>query len=124
MSKLYVLDTGALLSNWAHQHMEDSMTTTQSVVDEVKNRPSQIRTELLLLLDKMVIESASQEYLTKTEEAAKKTVDAGKKVGEKGVEVGKDVGKKGLKVGKDVGKEGIKLGKRGVKKTKKTIEDA
>jgi hypothetical protein len=40
------------------------------------------------------------------------------------VGVGKDMGKKGLKVGKDVGKGGIKLGKKGVKKTKKTIEDA
>ena len=60
----------------------------------------------------------------KTEEATKKTLDAGKKVGEKGVDVGKDVGKKGVKVGKNLGKDGIKLGKKGVKKTKKAIEDA
>ena len=75
MSKLYVLDTGALLSNWTQQHREDSMTTTQAVMDEVRNKPSQVRTELLLLLDKMTIESASQEYLTRTEEAAKVTGD-------------------------------------------------
>ena len=60
----------------------------------------------------------------KTEEAAKKTVDAGKKVGEKGVDVGKDVGKKGLKAGKKAGKEGVKLGKKAAKKTKKAIDEA
>ena len=42
----------------------------------------------------------------KTEEAAKKSVEVGKKVGEKGVEVGKDAGKKGLKLGKKAGKKG------------------
>ena len=48
----------------------------------------------------------------KTEEAAKKGVKAGIKVGEKGVEVGKKAGKKGVKVGK-----------KGVKKTKKWAEE-
>ena len=58
----------------------------------------------------------------KTEEATKKTVDVGKKVGEKGVEVGKDVGKKGVDVGKKAAKEGAKAGKQGVKKAKKTLK--
>jgi hypothetical protein len=59
----------------------------------------------------------------KTEETAKKSVDAGKRVGEKTVEVGKDVGEKGFELGLKAGQKGVELGKKGVKKVKDVVAD-
>ena len=48
MSKLYVLDTGGLLTTWTDGHLEEEFITTSSIIDELKNRPSKMRAENLI----------------------------------------------------------------------------
>ena len=75
MSHTYVLDAGVLLSNWTSKITEGIFVTTSSVLDEVRNRPSKTRAEVLTLLDRLLEDVPSSESLGSVREAADKTGD-------------------------------------------------
>jgi len=63
MSHIYVLDAGVLFSSWTIKVPEGMFTTTSSVLEEVKNRPSKVRTEILTLLDRLQEDFATPESI-------------------------------------------------------------
>ena len=72
---LYILDTGALLSQWTLKNPGFAFMTTQSVVNEIQNRPSMSRVQNLLSMDRLRIESPSADSLEITEQKARETGD-------------------------------------------------
>jgi len=75
MSHIYVLDAGVLFSSWTIKVPEGTFTTTSSVLEEVKNRPSKVRTEILTLLDRLQEDFATPESIKAVRLAADKTGD-------------------------------------------------
>jgi len=75
MSHIYVLDAGVLFSSWTIKVSEGKFVTTSSVLEEVKNRPSKVRTEILTLLDRLQEDFATPESIKAVRLAADKTGD-------------------------------------------------
>ena len=67
---LYILDTGALLSQWTSKNPDFTFITTQSIVDEIQNRPSKSRVQNLLSTDRLRIESPEADAIETTEQKA------------------------------------------------------
>ena len=63
MTKVYVLDAGALLSNWTQKHPDYLFITTYSIIDELHNRPSQQRADNLVSTGRLSIESPAQSWI-------------------------------------------------------------
>ncbi|TFG12102.1 NOB1 family endonuclease [Candidatus Thorarchaeota archaeon] len=72
----YVLDTGALLSTWTQKIREINLFTTPAVIDEVENRPSQIRVDTLISVGRLFVQEPSEGQRKKTERAATQYGDA------------------------------------------------
>ena len=70
MSKIYVLDTGVLVSTWTDKKKESEFITTPQIIGEIRNRLSRFRAETLFLLDKMEERTPNEEDVQKTEAAA------------------------------------------------------
>ncbi|TFG97354.1 NOB1 family endonuclease [Candidatus Thorarchaeota archaeon] len=75
MSQIYVLDAGVLFSNWTVQIPEGMFVTTSNVMEEVRNRPSKVRAEMLTLLDRLKEDFPTPESLKEVRLAADKTGD-------------------------------------------------
>ncbi|MGY5864326.1 MAG: NOB1 family endonuclease [Candidatus Thorarchaeota archaeon] len=75
MSKIYVLDTGVLVSTWTDKKKESEFITTPQIIGEIRNRLSRFRAETLFLLDKMEERTPNEEDVQKTEAAAASTGD-------------------------------------------------
>ncbi|MHA2360955.1 MAG: NOB1 family endonuclease, partial [Candidatus Thorarchaeota archaeon] len=75
MSKLYVLDTGGLLTTWTDGHLEEEFITTSSIIDELQNRPSKMRAETLISAGRLKEESANANALQIVSDTAKKMGD-------------------------------------------------
>ncbi len=75
MVHTYILDAGVLFSNWTSKIPEGIFVTTNTILDEVRNRPSKIRTEILTLIDRLHEEYPSSESLDAVRKAATKTGD-------------------------------------------------
>ncbi|TFG32662.1 NOB1 family endonuclease [Candidatus Thorarchaeota archaeon] len=75
MSQIYVLDAGVLFSSWTSKIPEGKFVTTSSVLEEIKNRPSQVRAEVLTLLDRLQEDFPTPESLKAVRLAAAKTGD-------------------------------------------------
>ena len=75
MSPTYILDAGVLFSSWTSKIPEGVFLTTASVLEEVKNRPSKVRTEVLTLLDRLREDYPTQESLKAVMQAASETGD-------------------------------------------------
>ena len=75
MSHIYVLDAGVLFSNWTSKIPEGTFVTTSSVLEEVRNRPSKIRAEVLTLLDRLQEDYPTPDSLKVARQAASKTGD-------------------------------------------------
>ncbi|MHA1940032.1 MAG: hypothetical protein ACW97O_17660, partial [Candidatus Thorarchaeota archaeon] len=73
--RLYILDTGALLSQWTLKNPNLIFMTTQSVVDEIQNRPSKNRVQNLLSTDRLRIESSDADAIEMTEQKAREVGD-------------------------------------------------
>ena len=73
--RLYILDTGALLSQWTLKNPDFAFMTTQSVVDEIQNRPSKSRVQNLLSMDRLRIESPDADSIQIAEQKARETGD-------------------------------------------------
>jgi len=70
MSRIYVLDTGVLVSTWTDKKKDSVFVTTPQILGEVRNRLSRFRAETLFLLDKMEERIPNDEDLQKAEDAA------------------------------------------------------
>lgn len=75
MPQTYVLDTGALFTNWTTQIPEGMFVTTSSILEEVRNKPSKVRAEMLTLLDRLQEDFPTPESLKVVRLAAAKTGD-------------------------------------------------
>jgi UPF0271 protein len=75
MSQTYILDAGVLFSSWASKIPEGMFVTTSSVLEEVRNRPSRVRAEVLALLDRLHEDYPTPESLKAVRQAAVKTGD-------------------------------------------------
>ncbi len=74
--KIYVVDTGALISYWERRHRELQLVTTQAVLDEVRNRSSQRRVETLMSLGRLSVEDVVDVSVVRTvTNAARQTGD-------------------------------------------------
>jgi len=75
MHKVYVVDTGALLSMWAQESQGADMITVPSVVEELQNRPSQTRTEMLISTGRLREEAPTVGYIAEVKKVAQKSGD-------------------------------------------------
>jgi rRNA maturation endonuclease Nob1 len=53
MSHIYVVDAGVLFSTWMQRYPESLFFTTPHIREEVQNRPSKFRTDILSILEKL-----------------------------------------------------------------------
>ena len=63
MSQVYVVDAGVLFSTWAMSVKDAQLTTTTNILSEIRNRPSQERAEILMLLGRMTSMDPADDYL-------------------------------------------------------------
>ncbi|MGY5877176.1 MAG: hypothetical protein RTU30_15600 [Candidatus Thorarchaeota archaeon] len=75
MGHVYVLDTGALLTNWTLQNPELVLVTATSVVDEIENQPSRIRVENLKMSDRLREIAPEPSHLDQVRNSAEVTGD-------------------------------------------------
>jgi rRNA maturation endonuclease Nob1 len=75
MSRIYVLDTGVLVSTWTDKKKDSKFVTTPQIIGEVRNRLSRFRAETLFLLDKMEERTPDNEDIQRAENAADSTGD-------------------------------------------------
>ncbi|MGY5859607.1 MAG: hypothetical protein RTU63_09565 [Candidatus Thorarchaeota archaeon] len=75
MSQTYVLDTGVLFSKWTTKIPEGMFVTTSSVLEEIRNRPSKVRAEMLMLLDRLQEDFPTPESIKAVRLAAAETGD-------------------------------------------------
>ena len=76
VESVYVLDTGAFLSNWTQKYPTASFITTERILDEIQNNPSKLRAETLISLGRLHVESVENKFYSKVSHAAIKTGDA------------------------------------------------
>ncbi|MHA1135184.1 MAG: hypothetical protein ACTSSE_01715 [Candidatus Thorarchaeota archaeon] len=75
MSQTYVLDAGVLFSKWTSKIPEGMFVTTSSVLEEVRNRPSKVRAEMLTLVDRLQEDFPTPESIKAVRLAAAETGD-------------------------------------------------
>jgi rRNA maturation endonuclease Nob1 len=75
MSRIFVLDTGVLVSTWTDKKKDSTFVTTPQIVDEVRNRLSRFRAETLFLLDRMEERTPTEENVKKAKDAAHSSGD-------------------------------------------------
>ncbi|TXT57687.1 MAG: hypothetical protein BAJATHORv1_10390 [Candidatus Thorarchaeota archaeon] len=76
MGKLYVLDTGALLSTWTQTMPENRFLSTQSVIDELENRPSRNRAETLISLDRLQLITPESRFIAEVRNKSEQMGDS------------------------------------------------
>ena len=72
---IYLLDTGALLSQWTSKNPHFNFMTTQSVIDEIQNRPSKNRVQNLLSTDRLQIAAPNADSIELAEKKAREMGD-------------------------------------------------
>ena len=75
MSQVYVVDAGVLFSTWPMKMMDATFATTSNIMVEVRNKPSKLRAEILLILDRMRVANPEDEYVQRTVDAAAQSGD-------------------------------------------------
>lgn len=75
MEQVYVLDTGALLSNWTQKQSSALFITTERIVEEIRNRPSKMRIDNLKSVGRLRVESVEIDFISKVSHAAEMTGD-------------------------------------------------
>ncbi|RDE13471.1 MAG: hypothetical protein C4K48_08165 [Candidatus Thorarchaeota archaeon] len=75
MPRTYVVDAGALFSTWTKRVGEGVFSTTTDVVDEIRNRPSKFRADLLEVLDRLREEAPPTDSINAARRAATETGD-------------------------------------------------
>ena len=75
MSKIYVLDTGGLLTTWSDGHTGEELITTRSIIDELHNRPSIMRADTLISTGRLKEEVVNANALEIVLDSAKRIGD-------------------------------------------------
>jgi UPF0271 protein len=76
MSQIYyVVDAGALFSPWKLDIKDALVATTNNILSEIRNRPSQSRAEIMILLDRMLTTDPTSEYIFRARDAATRSGD-------------------------------------------------
>ncbi len=75
MNRVYIVDAGVLFTKWVDQNPEAEFVTTQEVMDEIINRPSQQRVDFLISAGRLRIESYDPQFLRSVREASSSTGD-------------------------------------------------
>jgi rRNA maturation endonuclease Nob1 len=75
MSHIYVIDAGVLFSTWMKRYPEGMFLTTPQVREEVQNRSSKLRADILEILDRLQEESPVVDSIKVTRRAASETGD-------------------------------------------------
>jgi len=75
MSQTYVLDAGGLFSSWTSKIPEGMFVTTSSVLEEIRNKPSKVRAEMLMLVDRLQEDFPTPESIKAVRLAAAETGD-------------------------------------------------
>ncbi len=78
MPRIYVLDTGVLVSTWTDKKMDSTFVTTPNIIDEVRNRLSRFRAETLVLLERMDERIPPEEDVKRVESASTSAGDRSK----------------------------------------------
>ncbi len=78
MPRIYVLDTGVLVSTWTDKKMDSTFVTTPNIIDEVRNRLSRFRAETLVLLERMDERTPREEDVKRVESASTSAGDRSK----------------------------------------------
>ena len=76
MTRLYVLDAGALLSLWTQKEPSALFLTTPEVVQELRNRPSKTRVETLISLGRLREQVPAESSIKSATKAALEIGDA------------------------------------------------
>jgi len=75
MSLVYVIDSGVLFSTWIRKAPDGEFVTTAGVVDEIHNKTSKFRVDVLELLDRLHIETPPIDSIKAATRAATETGD-------------------------------------------------
>jgi UPF0271 protein len=75
LERVFILDTGAFLSNWTQKHPSAVFITTEHILNEIQNSPSKMRAENLISVGRLQVESVGNEFISKVSQAATKTGD-------------------------------------------------
>lgn len=75
MSEIFVVDAGVLFSNWTQKNPSAQLITTDAVIEEVQNKPSQSRIESLLSLGRLRVIEPSSLMMKRVLEATEMTGD-------------------------------------------------
>ena len=75
MPRIYILDTGVLISTWTDKKVESLFVTTPHIIDEVRNRLSRFRAETLFLLEKMEERTPREDDVRRVESASTSSGD-------------------------------------------------
>ena len=70
LSQVFVVDAGVLFSTWPMTIDDATIVTTSNILVEVRNRPSKLRAEILLLLDRMRAVNPDDQNIQQVNEVA------------------------------------------------------
>jgi len=70
MQRVYVLDTGALLSTWTQKNPDVDFVTIPAVLSELRNRPSQTRAQTLISTGRLREETPAIAHTASVRKAA------------------------------------------------------
>jgi UPF0271 protein len=76
VEQVYILDTGAFLSNWIQKQPTALFITTERIIDEIRNSPSRTRVENLISVGRLTVEYVESEFISKVTQASIDTGDA------------------------------------------------
>ena len=66
LSQVFVVDAGVLFSTWPITVENATLITTSNILVEVRNRPSKLRTEIMLLLDRIRVVNPDDQFIHQT----------------------------------------------------------
>ena len=75
MSQVYVVDAGVLFTTWTMKVPDATLVTTSNIMAEIRNRPSKLRSEILLVLDRMRVTNPEEKQIRRTVKSASRSGD-------------------------------------------------
>ncbi|MHA3962446.1 MAG: NOB1 family endonuclease [Candidatus Thorarchaeota archaeon SMTZ1-45] len=75
MSQVYVVDAGVLFSTWTKKIPDATLVTTSNILSELHNKPSQFRSEILMVINRMRAIDPEEKEIHRTTDAASQSGD-------------------------------------------------
>jgi len=75
LSEIYILDTGALFSTWTKGVSTGEFLTVSGVLQEIRNKPSKLRSDILMILEQLKEEFPASASIKAVKSAAQATGD-------------------------------------------------